>query len=316
MEEANDIPMQFVLRPFGAGCESMTEHVVKGISSDEFIIGRNLIAPCEYRSFVSRCHISVYSKEGALYLVQKTQHGLIYVNGSPTESSEPIELHLGDEISLLGIKKHFNFRIFREVVPPEHANAVASSYRLPSNHDATTAERKRKKARTDIEGYLTPQSRDNSSANSVSSAGGVGPTSASSVQRVLECAICLQFMALSYSIAPCGHNFCYTCITDWLKANPACPTCAAKATGTIPARAIDDLILDLIQREYPDCVADMLSRTEISRKTLADSSAVSSKPSVAPGKNKQLGLFAPRTANGTASRGAPRGGRGAVIDLS
>jgi hypothetical protein len=311
MEEVYNTPMQFILRPFGAGSESLTEHTVKELSSDELVIGRNLIAPCEYRSFVSRCHVSVFSKDGQLYLIPKTRPGVVYVNGTSSDSSDPVKLHVGDKISLLGIRNLFNFRIFREAVPPVSIYAASSVGEVKDG--AMSIERKRKRARTDREEYSVLQGKECSSTNQASSSSsGAGPTSASSVHRVLECAICLQFMALSYSVAPCGHNFCYTCITDWLKANKACPTCASKATGTIPARAIDELILDLIQRESPDCVADVHSRTELARKILADASSASSKPPTAPAKSKQLGLFAPRSANGVVSRG----GRGAVIDLS
>eukprot|EP00746_Dinoflagellata_sp_MGD_P039294 gnl/MRDRNA2_/MRDRNA2_194751_c0_seq1.p1 gnl/MRDRNA2_/MRDRNA2_194751_c0~~gnl/MRDRNA2_/MRDRNA2_194751_c0_seq1.p1 ORF type:complete len:363 (+),score=94.40 gnl/MRDRNA2_/MRDRNA2_194751_c0_seq1:1-1089(+) len=42
-----------------------------------------------------------------------------------------------------------------------------------------------------------------------------------------ECAICLRDQALGDTVSklPCGHIFCTSCVTDWLKRNCTCPVC-------------------------------------------------------------------------------------------
>jgi len=66
------------------------------------------------------------------------------------------------------------------------------------------------------------------------------------------CAICMEIMVAPYTVTPCGHTFCGTCILQWVKhvavKNPreqgregtriSCPKCRAHVTA-IPAPALD-----------------------------------------------------------------------------
>lgn len=40
-----------------------------------------------------------------------------------------------------------------------------------------------------------------------------------------ECPICLEFLTESDIVLRCNHCFHKTCIKDWMKKNPTCPTC-------------------------------------------------------------------------------------------
>ena len=43
-----------------------------------------------------------------------------------------------------------------------------------------------------------------------------------------KCTLCLEPMK-DPSVTTCGHVFCWTCVTDWLREQPMCPLCRQNA---------------------------------------------------------------------------------------
>lgn len=44
------------------------------------------------------------------------------------------------------------------------------------------------------------------------------------IGNILQCQICTEFMSSPF-VLTCGHNFCLTCIREWLTAHRNCPIC-------------------------------------------------------------------------------------------
>jgi hypothetical protein len=68
------------------------------------------------------------------------------------------------------------------------------------------------------------------------------------VELLVECAICFNQLACACGINPCGHDFCYTCIRDWVKAgNARCPTCSEtfKLSESVPNRTSEKVFPSL-----------------------------------------------------------------------
>lgn len=55
-------------------------------------------------------------------------------------------------------------------------------------------------------------------------AGQTSTLEAQSIADELQCTICFSAY-MQCMITPCGHNFCNTCIRDWLKQQQTCPLC-------------------------------------------------------------------------------------------
>lgn len=217
------LAQDFCLQPVGLGSERLREFILPKFPSPvvrkELVIGRTAVQPGEYRGFVSRQHISVAVEKGKIYVTSNSQPGCVHVNNAAIEVQTPVELQIGDTLCLLAPKQYFNYIL----VAVAHTEPELKKRRSESSRGATIGSAKRSKTALH--------------AASSSAEGG-----ADGVKDVAECAICLELMALSYSVVPCGHTFCYLCISDWNQQHQKCPTCSAEFSNIIPCRMLDDII--------------------------------------------------------------------------
>jgi hypothetical protein len=263
MEAEASSEFEYHLKPTGPGSEYLQDFYIPVDSIGEVVIGRKSIQQCEdnkYYKFISRSHIAMYVQNKELFIRSTAQGGCVSVNSIVLNESESIKLSETDIISLLHQKNYFNYQI--EQVPmriKSVTNTRREKIETPVENKLSLQSRKRS-----IDGYFQRFDNDNTPAKTpnnslkesvedtdcnAASGGRDAPFAITAIQNTLECTICLQIMALCYSVVPCGHNFCYTCILDWLNQHKTCPTCNAVAANVIPSRALDDIISCVITKK-------------------------------------------------------------------
>ena len=70
-----------------------------------------------------------------------------------------------------------------------------------------------------------------------------GPSGASVLQKSISCPICLEVFT-DVMVTPCGHSFCYKCITEHVRSKCVCPSCTEfiSYSQVVPNFALDEAI--------------------------------------------------------------------------
>ena len=53
------------------------------------------------------------------------------------------------------------------------------------------------------------------------------------------CSICLDNKTTIFSVIPCGHEFCDSCIFEWLEQHKTCPLCRCNVNKTLMTKCRD-----------------------------------------------------------------------------
>jgi len=79
-----------------------------------------------------------------------------------------------------------------------------------------------------------------------------------------RCPICLEIANRCHITNPCGHIFCQSCIHEWLKVKPTCPSCQQRVFSTTYSRQITTLIESFAksQKFSEETSENILSRLE------------------------------------------------------
>mmetsp|Transcript_22817 Transcript_22817/g.33323 ORF Transcript_22817/g.33323 Transcript_22817/m.33323 type:complete len:244 (-) Transcript_22817:104-835(-) len=75
-------------------------------------------------------------------------------------------------------------------------------------------------------------------------------------------------MACAHSLLPCGHTFCFECLSNWLTSdsNRSCPSCQCTATGATPSHLIDGMVEEIVRaRQHGEGLKELQSRQETGR---------------------------------------------------
>ena len=56
---------------------------------------------------------------------------------------------------------------------------------------------------------------------------------------VPHCVICLDNITSTFRVIPCGHEFCDSCIFEWLEEHQSCPLCRAKVNKALMIKCRD-----------------------------------------------------------------------------
>lgn len=59
---------------------------------------------------------------------------------------------------------------------------------------------------------------------------------------LLACPICMQTMYKCVTLAPCAHNFCMSCCSDWMRRKSECPVCRRGFIAIMKNHAMDSVI--------------------------------------------------------------------------
>jgi hypothetical protein len=70
-----------------------------------------------------------------------------------------------------------------------------------------------------------------------------GPSCSSLLEKSISCPICLEVYT-DVMVTPCGHSFCYKCITEHVRSKCVCPSCTEfiSYSQVVPNFALDDAI--------------------------------------------------------------------------
>lgn len=254
MNDNNLVHAAYTLVPQGDGKEALK--IINITTGEEFFLGRNestiiLNTQVENFLFVSRNQAKISVKNnGCLYLTPTSRTpGLVYVNGVACQHNVEIEVFVDQTISLLGQANYFNFRIMKnkEDELPESPDKISTGKRKNDEspidctvvHDITHI----KKCKTANEPIKIIENNNIVSSAAVESNGSI-----SKLSSILECPICFQAMALAHTSAPCGHTFCYICITDWKNKSKECPTCKGEVVMITPSLLIDSTIREILAK--------------------------------------------------------------------
>ncbi|KAL4519186.1 hypothetical protein Ndes2526A_g00285 [Nannochloris sp. 'desiccata'] len=63
------------------------------------------------------------------------------------------------------------------------------------------------------------------------------------IMEEFTCPICQELIVAAYSLVPCGHNFCGTCLSEWLANKQDCPNCRERCMAPpVRSNAVDNVI--------------------------------------------------------------------------
>jgi len=133
---------------------------------------------------------------------------------------------------------------FLDDSPPRVAHpARPKSASRKSNH-TSGPESKRARAVTapSIPSPTLPAAAAPAAAATVAPSAGDG-TVTTGIMEEFTCPICQELIVSAYSVVPCGHNFCGTCLSEWLANKQDCPNCRQRCTAPpVRALAVDNII--------------------------------------------------------------------------
>ncbi|KAF4690895.1 hypothetical protein FOZ60_016730 [Perkinsus olseni] len=69
------------------------------------------------------------------------------------------------------------------------------------------------------------------------------------ISEELRCAICQDLMYRPVSVLDCLHNFCSSCLSQWLQRHTDCPQCRSRVRSVKPNRTVVNLTEKLVEAE-------------------------------------------------------------------
>mmetsp|Transcript_59258 Transcript_59258/g.105306 ORF Transcript_59258/g.105306 Transcript_59258/m.105306 type:complete len:361 (+) Transcript_59258:141-1223(+) len=146
------------------------------------------------------------------------------------------------------------------------------------------------------------------------------------IEELVLCPICMQAIYKCVALAPCSHNFCMACCSDWMRRKSDCPVCRRPITAVMKNHPMDSVVEAFLsahpsRRRTPLELRDMDARDELrlgaSGKlvrdicTMVSPAAAIPAPTAAPSPAPAPAAAVPTSArsNATAS-GAASGTRG------
>ena len=236
--------------------------------------------------YVSRMHAKVEASGCKVFVTPcSSQKGMVYINSKRCQNHVPVEAIAGqDLLTLLGPKNKYSFTIHdRQSVSADLSVNTEDSSKSPGSQTTSLCEstfegqgimreigdeqealepinktddhvnedlesRQKKRMRRDKEQNHAETQSSSSSSTAVVASTSIANTHLK-IKEGMECPICMNYMALSHTVIPCGHCFCFTCIDDWQAKSELCPTCQSTLKGLVPNFIVDQTIQDILMSD-------------------------------------------------------------------
>lgn len=225
-----------MLTPVGEGSSLLNRLELR--KDEEIELGRNARTisgdgSFETFKYMSRRHVKVTGREDHVVIREiSNARNTCAINDTRIAYDTDVKLYPGDKLTLLSVLNFFH-------------------YQLESREEP-------KRVVVDVE--QTPGKKRTADEVTLAS-----PPSKAKLPRELaeltDCTICLEPMALSHALSPCGHSCCYVCLVDWLDKDPKCPTCSTPATGLLPSHFADSIIHQVL-KDDPKGLEEWQERVE------------------------------------------------------
>jgi len=88
------------------------------------------------------------------------------------------------------------------------------------------------------------------------------------LEELVLCPICMQAIYKCVALAPCSHNFCMACCSDWMRRKNDCPVCRRPITAVMKNHPMDSVVEAFLtaqpsRRRAPLELRDMDARDEL-----------------------------------------------------
>jgi len=88
------------------------------------------------------------------------------------------------------------------------------------------------------------------------------------LEELVLCPICMQAIYKCVALAPCSHNFCMACCSDWMRRKNDCPVCRRPITAVMKNHPMDSVVEAFLtaqpsRRRTPLELRDMDARDEL-----------------------------------------------------
>lgn len=211
-----------MLTPVGEGSSLLNRVELR--KDEEIELGRNahtILGDGSFETFkyMSRKHVKVIGREDHVVVREiSNAKNTCAINGKRMEYDVDLTLYPGDKLTLLSVLNFFHYLLESR----EEPKRVVVDVEKESGKKRTTHEAK----------LASPPPKTKLPRE---------------LAELTDCTICLEPMALSHAISPCGHSCCYACLIDWLEKDPKCPTCSTPATGLLPSHFADSIIHQVLK---------------------------------------------------------------------
>lgn len=276
--------LKYRLNPIGKGNEELCP--IEACPDKVTVLGRNEITfkttSGQNIRFVSRLHLQLFWEDQHLFMKVLTEKpNMVSVNGEVLSRGTVKPLIKDDTICLLQNVHCYTYKV------QEVSSKTAAVVLDLTNLDEEKVANNNVHLNDTVEDCMqwTPCKRlktvefdpaPNAAVASDESQNTVGTNSGLSKELLshMECAICLDVIAVARSVNPCGHMFCYSCLADWMKSHKDCPTCKSVISSTIP-NPIQNQMIESILRTDEVMFHDWQSRvTEGNARKNADNNPV------------------------------------------
>jgi hypothetical protein len=239
-QKKNDMVRKYELVPYGSGKDELCRIIL--VPGEEIFLGRNEVTLKMLNGpnapYLSRRHVSIMTGEDSVNLtVLSRNNEMVSVNGSLMKCGDTCQLQPMDKCTLFTKASYYHFIL----KPLESIDDNISEN--PNSQPSS----KRQKLMNDLTPSINHQSVDQVAPSKESH-----EALSAALLSITDCSICLLPMALAHTIVPCGHNFCFVCLNDWMEKHSLCPICQLGIDAVTPSHMTSNIISEILKSSPED----------------------------------------------------------------